>query len=86
MINENGRFIYIYIYMAIAVIRGTTVGYAYSNNKVMIKTSDNRVTHVKKDTFDYLYQKLDERSAALKEDCMEYVEYIPDAPLYKYPN
>lgn len=72
--------------MAIAAIWGTTAGYTdYLNGTVIVETNDGRVAVFKKDTFDYLYFKLDEFTAALKEYCIHYAIYEPGKKLFEYP-
>lgn len=72
--------------MAIAAFWGTTVGYTeYHNGTVILETTDGRVAVIKNNTFDYLYYKLDEFTAALKEDCVEYVIHEPDKCVFEYP-
>lgn len=71
----------------IAALWGTTVGYMEDAYSVTIETTDGRVRRTSKKTFDSLYHRLDDYTAALKEDCIEYVECmggcLPD--LYLYP-
>lgn len=72
--------------MAIAAIWGTTVGYTdYCNGTVVIETVDNRVAVIKKETFEYLYCKLDGFVAALKEDCVHYIIHKHNKCIFEYP-
>lgn len=71
--------------MSIAAIWGTTVGYTEYNDTVGIETNDGRVSIISMSTFDYLYSRLDEFTAALKEDCIEYVVHYNGMPLCIYP-
>lgn len=65
--------------MAIAAFWGTTAGYThYPGGAVVVESIDNRVIVISEKTFNYLYYKLDEFNAALKEDCIEYVVINPD--------
>ncbi len=65
---------------------GTSVGYTDFGDTIMIETIDSRIAHVRKETFDHLYTRLSEYVAALHENCIEYVVFNPDKPLYEYPN
>lgn len=68
--------------MTIAAFWGTSVGYTeYGNDSVVLETIDGRVAVIKKATFDYLYYRLDEFNAALKEDCVHYAVYSPEKDL-----
>lgn len=71
--------------MAIAAMWGKSVGYTESEYSVMIETTDGRVANVSKDSFNYLYFKLDDFTAALKEDCIEYVINDAERDLFSYP-
>lgn len=56
----------------IAALWGTTVGYQELPESIFIEKNDGRVMVISHDTFDYLYYRLDDFTAALKEDCIEY--------------
>lgn len=73
--------------MAIAALWGTTVGYSEAyEGRVTIETVDGRVAVVNKETFDYLYHKLDDFTAALKEDCIQYaINLYDDRCILEYP-
>lgn len=71
--------------MAIAAIWGTSVGYVESGYSVEIETVDGRFAVLKKHVFEYLYCKLDNFTAALKEDCIEYAVYDVNKPVLNYP-
>ena len=58
--------------MAIAAFHGTVVGYTDYYNSVLIEKLDGRVMVMNPEVFNYLYIKLDNFNAALKEDCIEY--------------
>lgn len=62
---------------SIAANWGTTVGCTELPTSVVIEMNDGRVIVISHDTFNYLYFKLDEYTAALKEDCINY-EYCDD--------
>jgi hypothetical protein len=72
--------------MSVAAIWGTTVGYTEYGDSITIETIDRRVAVIRKQTFNYLYCRLDDFTAALKEDCIEYVTYHPDKPISFYPD
>jgi hypothetical protein len=72
--------------MSTAAMWGTSVGYTDFGDTIMIETVDSRVAHVRQETFDYLYTRLSEHVAALKENCIEYTIFDPNRPLYQYPN
>lgn len=72
--------------MAIAAFWGTTAGYnEYHNDKIVVEHAEGRVAVVNRDTFDYLYYRLNEFTAALKEDCIHYIIHDPDKCLFEYP-
>lgn len=71
--------------MDIAALWGTTVGYSEINDTVVIETNEGRVAVIRRETFDYLYFRLDKFTAALKEDCIRYFIYQPYEPLFNYP-
>jgi hypothetical protein len=64
--------------MSLAALWGTSVGYTESQHFVEIEMTDGRLMVVSKETFDYLYCRLDEFTAALKENCIEYAIYQPN--------
>lgn len=64
--------------MSVAALWGTTVSYAEFPDSVMIETLDGRVGRFRTDTFDYLYTRLTEFTAAMKNDCIEYMIYQPN--------
>jgi len=74
--------------MPIASMWGTSVGYTESSNSVEIEKNDGNVAVVHIDIFNCLYRKLDGHTAALKDDCIEYVEFMPgteiDKPIWFY--
>lgn len=72
--------------MAIAALWGKTSRYAEFQNGILIETIDNRIAIVSKDSFNSLYYKLDDFTAALKEDCIDYAVYSKDNPVCKYPD
>lgn len=70
----------------IAPLRGSTILYMYLLDDMVLLMKDNYnyfVTRVK--AFEDLYEQLDDRTAALREDCIEYTIYHPDRPLCEYP-
>jgi len=69
----------------IAAMWGTSVGYEESHYTVVITTTDGRVAVISKETFNYLYLRLDDYTAALKEDCISYTVYRTGRPLSHYP-
>lgn len=72
--------------MSIAAFWGTTVGYSkYHNNTIVIEKTDGSVAVIKEETFNYLYLRLDDFNAALKEDCIEYVVIEADRGVLDYP-
>ena len=72
--------------MTMAAFWGTSVGYTdYYNGTVSIETVDGRVAVVNNDTFNYLYFRLSDFVAALKEDCIQYVVNTPDKSIFEYP-
>lgn len=56
----------------IACLKDTSVTYTEFENTVGIEHSNGRFAVVKKETFDYLYSRLDRFTAALKEDCISF--------------
>lgn len=68
-----------------AAVIGTTVGFTDYYNSVFLETSDNRAIVISRQTFDYMYHKLDPFTAALKEDCMEYASNDPMIDLSEHP-
>lgn len=72
--------------MTIAAYWGTTSSYTYNlDGTVMVETPDHRIMSVSEETFEYLYFKLDEFTAALKEDCVRYVINKPGTLLRDLP-
>lgn len=72
--------------MARAALWGTSVGYTETNGSVEIECpTTGRLMVVSKATFDYLYYKLDDFTAALKENCIEYVINDDCEVLIGYP-
>lgn len=71
--------------MSIAALWGTVVGYTEYTDTVGIETTDGRVAVVSADAFDSLYYRLDEFTAALKENCIEYVIVDLDRDISSYP-
>lgn len=71
--------------MAIAAFWGTSAGYTEYHDTVIVETIDGRVAVIRKETFDYLYFKLDDFNAALKEDCIHYAINEPEKDLMEYP-
>jgi hypothetical protein len=69
-----------------AAMWGKSVGYVENRGFVEIETIDGRIAVIKIDTFNYLYHRLDRFTAALKEDCIEYVTYDPDIDIQNYPD
>ena len=73
--------------MSIAALWGTTAGYTECGyGAVSIETNDGRVIVIKEETFEYLYFRLDDFTAALKDDCIEYVVNEPNKLMFEYPN
>lgn len=68
----------------IAPLWDTSVGYTECNGTVWIETSNSRVAVVKSSTFDHLYYKLDEYTAAMKDDCIHYIEHSDYVELRNY--
>jgi hypothetical protein len=71
--------------MSIAAIWGTTVGYTETGYTVVVETIDSRIIVISRETFDHLYTRLDDFTAALKGDCIEYVVNDSDKDLLEYP-
>jgi hypothetical protein len=71
--------------MSVAALWGTSVGYTELNGSVTIEMNNGRVMVVSKATFDFLYRKLDDFTAALKEDCIEYAINDTCELLFGYP-
>jgi hypothetical protein len=71
--------------MSWAAMWGTSVGYEDFEDSVLIENNNGRVSRIRKETFDALFIKLDEFTAALKEDCIEYIICHPELPLETYP-
>lgn len=58
--------------MKVASLWGTSVGYTEYGDSVGIEHINGRYAVIRKETFDYLYCRLDDFNAALKEDCISY--------------
>lgn len=71
--------------MAVAAMWGTSVGYSDYGDTVVIETIDGRVIVVRKHTFDFLYYRLDNFTASLKENCIEYIVNEDSKCLFDYP-
>lgn len=72
--------------MSIAAFWGTSVGYTdYHNGSVVLETVDGRVAVLNTETFEYLYHRLDDFNAALKEDCIQYVVHNNEKCLTQEP-
>lgn len=71
--------------MGIAALWGTSVGYSLINDSVLIETGEGRVAVIRSDVFEYLYFKLDDYTAALKENCIGYFIYDPCKSICEYP-
>jgi len=72
--------------MPIAAMWGTAVGYTEYGSVVDIETADGRVMVISKKTFDSLFYRLDAYTAALKENCIEYVfNGDVDADIFEFP-
>lgn len=70
----------------LAPLHGTVSNYCYlPDNQIMIQKQDYQYTIINEDVFRDLYFELDEYRCALKTDCIEYVRYYHDKPLYDYP-
>lgn len=69
----------------VAAVWGTTVCYTEYYDTYIIERTDGNVKVVYKETFEYLYHKLDKFTAALKEDCIEYAINDNNNPLTDYP-
>jgi hypothetical protein len=72
--------------MSKAALWGKSVGYSEYDGYVTVETNDGRVAAINMDTFNHLYFRLDRFTAALKEDCIEYVIYETNLPLACYPD
>jgi hypothetical protein len=68
-----------------AAMWGKAVGYTDDRYTITIETSDGRVMVVNREVFDCLYCRLDPFTAALREDCIEYVTYDVNKPILEYP-
>lgn len=70
-----------------ASLVGTRVRYFYVPlNDVMLERHDGECIIISRETFDHLYVKLNDDTAALKEDCIEYTVYNLYRPLDNYPD
>lgn len=72
--------------MTIAAFWGKSVGFTDYFNSVFIETPDGRARVIGSTTFDYLYYRLDPFTAALKEDCIEYVTNEPIGEAHDFPS
>lgn len=71
----------------VAPLRGTVSFYRYlEHDEVFVWKLNGDFTLVTPDSFHYLYHILDDRRAALKEDCIEYVVYNLYKSLDDYPD
>ena len=61
----------------IACLEGTSADYRIFPTYVEIEKTDGSVNQISKETFDYLYARLTDTKAALKDDCILYA-YISD--------
>jgi hypothetical protein len=64
---------------------GTAVGYTNINGQVTIEMNTGRVAVISEGAFNRLYYKLDDFTAALKEDCIEYAINNDSESLFAYP-
>lgn len=66
-----------------APLRGTSSLYSYlPGSRVIIYRNDHKHIIINQDIFEKLYFKLDDFTAALKEDCIEYV-VVEDGLIYE---
>lgn len=72
--------------MPIAALIGTTVGYTDYYQTIVLEKNDGSVAVVSRKTFDYLYFRLDEFRAAMKDDCIHYASNDPMIDLYSQPD
>jgi hypothetical protein len=72
--------------VSIAAFWGKSVGYSEVGKHVTIETINGRIAVISKECFDYLYYRLDDFTAALKEDCIEYAIHLTNKPLLQYPD
>lgn len=73
--------------MALAYLKGSALVWDYSGEEDILLIKDNynmRITSL--ETFKYLFVEVDERRAALKEDCINYTVFDPLKPLCEYPD
>lgn len=72
--------------MMIAALRGKEIFYMPLGLENIMVTAESEGIAIGKDVFEELYYRLDHETAALKENCVEYIYYRDDSPIEYHPN
>ena len=69
-----------------AAIWGTSVHCEDFGDSFLVENHRGGIARINNEVFNKIFVRLDEFTAALKEDCIEYTVYQPNKPLSEYPD